>query len=228
MSTQTISDFINEITTDDEKIVLYYIIQKKVRKVSKDNVNEWLHKNEIYDVNIDNAFDLLSSFEGGTVTDDTLELGIETFRKYSSNAPIILTELRSCINEHTRLATTRFNELWNTDSFDDNSKLFIAYITDEKTRSFGARWMADVEVENIKEWESKNSLDSELSSNYRSCLELFVKNNFVYESDWTSYGNPRCYTLYPSLQKYLFNCPTEYVDKLKKVKDKHCFDLPLF
>ena len=53
-----------EITTDDERIVLYYIIRNNVRKVSKDMVRTWLYTDEIFEVNIDNAFDLLSSVGG--------------------------------------------------------------------------------------------------------------------------------------------------------------------
>ncbi|MBQ2865806.1 MAG: toll/interleukin-1 receptor domain-containing protein, partial [Clostridia bacterium] len=36
-----------EITTDDERIVLYYILKKSVRKVSKAAIFDWLNKNEI-------------------------------------------------------------------------------------------------------------------------------------------------------------------------------------
>ena len=66
-------------------------------------------------------------------------------------------------------------------------------------REFGDRWMAEGEIENIRQWESKNTLDSTLSNNYGSCLEFFVQNELVYASSWTSYGNPREYTLFPSL-----------------------------
>ena len=51
------------------------------------------------------------------------------------------------------------------------------------------------------------------------CLEFLVQNNLVYESDWTSYGNPREYSLCPSLQEFLFNCPAEIAEKLQKIKD---------
>lgn len=81
----------SEITTDDERVVLYYILQQNVRKVSKSVVSDWLHKNEIYNINVDNAFDLLSSFDDGAVNNDTLEIGIETFRKYSANADSLIS-----------------------------------------------------------------------------------------------------------------------------------------
>ena len=58
----SIADTIAEITTDDERIVLYYILHENVRKVSKSTISSWLNKCEIRGVNVDNAFDLLSSF----------------------------------------------------------------------------------------------------------------------------------------------------------------------
>lgn len=224
----TISHFVDvsEITTDDERIVLYYILYKNVRRVSKTVISKWLNENEIYNVNIDNAFDLLSSFEGGIAADDTLEFGLEAFRKYSATAESVLPKLKECVDRHTKLAVNTFKEIWNSDTLDPAIRLFVAYITDERMRSFGNRWMADGQIESIKQWEAKNTLDFVLSNNYGSGLEFFVQNNLVYASSWTSYGNPREYTLCPSLQDFLFNCPMEFIEQLKKVKNAHYCNLP--
>ena len=203
----SIADTIAEITTDDERIVLYYILHENVRKVSKSTISSWLNKCEIRDVNVDNAFDLLSSFDNGTVNNDTLEFGIDAFRQYSANAAQILPPLKKCVDQHTELAVNTFKKIWSDDTLDINIRLFIAYIVEERMRAFGERWMAEGEIKNIRQWESKNTLDSTLSSNYGSCLEFFIQNELVYASSWTSYGNPREYTLFPSLQELLFNCP---------------------
>ena len=220
-STDTLSD----ITTDDERIVLYYILENNIRRVTKNAVVDWLHKSEVYNVNIDNAFDLLASI-GGTNTNDTLEIGIEVFRKYSLNAVSLLPGLKSCLENHVRLAADTFRGLWDSSVLDSTTGLFIAYIMEEKISSFGDRWMAEGQIENIKKWESKNSLDSMLSDNYGGCLEQFKQHHLVYESSWTSYGNPREYTLCPSLQNLLFNHSEEYADDLQRIKDEHYSNLP--
>lgn len=217
---------LSELTTDDERIVLYYVLYKKVRKVTKADITQWLNENEIFDVNVDNAFDLLSSFDGGSIVNDTLEFGIELFRKYSADAAAIIPELKLCVDQHTTLAVDTFKHLWSSDSMGPEMKMFISYIVDEKMPYFGARWMAKGQLENVKRWESKNTLEATLSENYESCLEYFIQNGFVYESSWTSYGNPREYKLYPSLQKYLFNCPLELTKELQAVKDSHYCELP--
>ena len=123
---------VSEITTDDERIVLYYILQQNVRKISKSAVSDWLHKNEIYNINVDNAFDLLSSFDGGAINNDTLEFGIEAFRKYSANADSLIPALKECVNSHTKLAVNSFKSLWTSDSWGEMMSLFIAYIVDER------------------------------------------------------------------------------------------------
>lgn len=219
-TTSNVAD-ISDISTDDEQIILYYILWKNVRKVSKSVISQWLNESEIYEVNIDNAFDLLASFTGGFVKDDILEFGFEAFRKYSLCGDSILIELKKCVNRHTKLAVNTFKEIWDSGTFEPLMKLFISYIIDERMWSFGARWMADGQIESIKQWERNNMLDSVLSDNYEKCLGFFIKNDLVYESSWTSYGNPRGYTLCLSLQEFLINCPIEVDKELKKIKDMH-------
>ena len=225
-SDNSIADTIAEITTDDERIVLYYILHENVRKVSKSTISSWLNKCEIRGVNVDNAFDLLSSFDNGALNNDTLEFGIDTFRKYSANVARVLPPLKKCVDQHIELAVNIFKKIWSDDTLDINIRLFVAYIVEERMRTFGDRWMAEGEIENIRQWESKNTLDSTLSNNYGSCLEFFVQNELVYASSWTSYGNPREYTLFPSLQELLFNCPHKIMEELQKVKDAYHLDFP--
>ncbi len=205
---------------------MYYILQKSVRKIAKTDITRWLNENEIYDIDIDNAFDLLSSFDGGKVNDDILEFGIDSFRKYTADSSLILPMLKECVDAHTKLAVDNFKRIWASDSLDNSILLLIAYIIDERVCALGNRWQADRQVESIKHWEEKNSLDSTLSTNYGSSLAFFVQNNLVYASDWTSYGNVREYTLNPSLQEYLFNCPKDMVDELNRVKEMFLCEFP--
>ncbi len=220
------SIIVSDLTTDDERIVMYYILDKNIRKVSKDAITEWLHKNEVFDVNIDNAFDLLSSFGNSTVNNDTLELDIPLFRKFSSYANSLLPELKPCLNNHVRLAADTFKELWNSRVLDSSVILFIAYIIEERIFNFGDRWMAEEQTKSIKQWEAKNSLDSTLSDNYGSCLAFFKHNHLVYESSRTRNGAPREYTLYPSLQNLFFNHSDGFVKTIQQVKDEHYYNLP--
>ncbi len=208
-----------KFTTDDERIVLYYILKNNVRIVSKQNISGWLQKSEIYNVNIDNAFDLLSFLPGSKLEGDTFELGIKMFRDYSENADRILSELQSCVDQHTKLAVNVFKELWKTNALNSAEILFVAYIIDERVQMFGDRWKSDSQKEKIRSWEEKKALKPTLSESYNSCLALFTQNDLVYESGWTNYGNANEYTLQKSLQAYLFSNPLELNEKIQIIED---------
>lgn len=212
------------ITTDDERIVLHSILEKEIRKVNKKKLLDWIIENEIKNVDIDNGFDLLSEFDGGFTQDDTLEFSIKAFRELIKRKDVALPILKEHVDRHIVRSADVFSASW--DSMEPDLMLFIAYIIDERVSSFGNRSMIEAQIESIKDWERKNSLDSTLSSNYMSCLNYIVTHDLVYESDWTGYGNPREYALYPSLKDMLFNHFEANIPQLEECKRKHEFVLP--
>jgi hypothetical protein len=215
-----------EISTSDEGVVLHYIISKKIRTIKKREISEWLTRQELFNVNVDNAFDLLSSLGAGKCENDTLGLDINVFRKYITMCEEIIPKLEEYLEQHRKFSRDTFKALWENNVMNDPLKLFIAYIIDENNVTFGSRWMADSQTENIKQWESKNVLDNTLSQNYASCLNFFIENHFVYESSWTSYGNPREYTLHRSIKEHLFSTNRSYSVELDKIKAEHYYDIP--
>lgn len=218
---------IDDVTTDDEKVLLYFIAEKNIRKIKKISFSKWLQNNEIYDIDIDNAFDLLSCIGNGALNNDELELDIKTFRKYSKCSQEIKDVLHSSVKKHTKKSSDAFNKLWERGDLDEDIKLFLAYIIDERVSYFGSRWKADEQVAHIKEWESKHSLIlSTLSENYGTCLSYFIEIGFVYENEWTSHGNAREYALCESLKKLLFEENDSFISELKKVKKDNYSDLP--
>lgn len=215
-----------EISSNDEAIVLYYILTKKVRKLKKSDVKVWMINEELYDVNIDNAFDLLSSSGNGMYNNDVLELDIEYFRQYSIKSEDLLPRLIQSVELHRKLSRDTFKTIWQSEVFDDVRKLFISYIIDEKIFTLGDRWMAESQIKDIKKWEQKNELDNTLSSNYSSCLSVFIENHLVFECSWTSYGNPREYSLCTSLLTYLHSSDFQNKDEIEKVKQNHIIEVP--
>lgn len=222
---KSINSVISDITTDDERVVLYYILLKGIRKVCKKDIKKWLTEKEIHDVNIDNAFDLLASSNNGIINEDCLELDINAFRSYSANSSIVMSELKVYVDKHTKLAVDTFKKIWNLGQFDEIIKLFIAYIIDERVCLFGDRWMAEQSIKCIKQWEYNNIIGDNLSVNYRRCLGDFIQNNFIYAISWTDYGNPREYAMYPSLKEYLFNNSGDIYKELKKIKESYYMDI---
>ena len=212
------------LSTDDERIILWYILSKKVRKIKKSDVLTWLQSDEIYDVNVDNAFDLLSAFGNCKVVEDVLEFDIDLFRKMVEENHA--ETFQSYFTSHQQLGSQGLLRLWDEHKLDNAVKLFLAYIIEERVSTFGDRWLAEHQIAHIKEWESKNSLDTILSTNYSTCLNLFIQNHFVFESSWTSYGNPHEYKLCSSLEKLLLVDGFPHIDDLEAIKIEHEFSLP--
>lgn len=228
-SAQT-SDEYSEITTDDERVILYYLILKKIRKISNLDVEKWLTDNEIYNINVLNAFDLLAAAGWGTFTINQaatiFELEISRFRSLSKASADITNPLKETTIQRRRLSKDWFVAMWKTGQFDESDLLFIAYIRDENVFSYGNRWMADGQIKDIKAWENKHSLLGSLSEDYGRCLNKFIVNKFVYECSWTSHGNPREYALHKSIKSFFFSKDFPYAEELAANKEKYHFDLP--
>lgn len=220
------ADILDLITTDDEKIVLLYVFKKNIRKIKKEAIAQWLQDLEIYDVNIDNAFDLLSTIGSGKNHGEQLELGIDFFREITTQSEAIIQSLSPILEKHIISSQTILQQMFKSRQLDDADMLFVAYIIDEKMDTFGDRWQAEAQIADIKEWEAKNSLDPTLSENYSKSLSLFIQNRLVYESAWTSYGNAKEYSLCSSVRQWLLQNPSELKDLLASVKKAHTFDLP--
>lgn len=214
-----LSDIITSgVVIDDQQVILYYVLKNSAYRVSKDEIHEWLHENEIHDVNVDNAFYLLSFFDGVAITNNILELEINTFNEFILYRALILPILEACVNKHKKLASDTFKYLWEIDEMRSPVLgLFIAYIIDERRVSLFIPSVTNNEISNIETWELKNKLDATLSNNYVECLSYFIRNALVYERK----GINNMLYLCQSLQELLFNNSKPYRDYVYRCKQSH-------
>lgn len=214
--------------TDDEASILYYLWKNKKRKInSPELIKDWLRDNEIYDIDVPNGLDLLSATNNGKLQEDSsFELDINYFRNLSSKNREEVKYLIDKIMPHYKPSKQSFISMWGGKSCTDLIKLFVAYIKDENMVSFGDRWLAEMQIKDIQQWEQKYSLSSDLSSNYGSALQYFIEEKYVYPSSYTSHGNPREYTMHKSLKDFIFSEDFSYMDDLKLVKDNYKCELP--
>ena len=214
--------------TDDEATILYYLWEQKRRKInSPELIKDWLRDNEIYDINVLNGLDLLSATGNGEMQGDgAFKLELSYFRSLTSTSREGIKSLTDKILTHYKPSKQAFLTAWGGKSCSDLIKLFVAYIRDENMVNFGDRWLAEPQVKDIRQWEHKYSLTSALSSNYGSALQYFIEQKYIYPSSYTSYGNPREYTLHKSLKDFLFNEDFPYTDDLKAIKESYKSELP--
>lgn len=223
---ESINVSVDELTTDDERVVMYYILTKKIRRIKKCDIYAWMTQSEIYNINVDNALDLLASLGAGSYESGVLEMDINVFRKYTASADEFVRSLEPTVEEYRILGKDRFVELWDTGVFTDADKLFVAYIIQSRISTLGDGWQTDGQVKQIQQWEERSCLDGTLSGAYSACLNQFIGNNFVYESAWTDHGNVKEHTICPSLKSFLLDGKFPYWEDLESVIEEHNNRLP--
>ena len=197
------------LLTEDEKIVLYYLLSKEQIAVSKDIFLKWCIEEEIYEVNYDNAQLLLPVVEEKT----DIQLEVAKFRSLLKQKDYYLSLYEPSVDNHRRLSSYTIREMW--DELPDIEKLLIIYSTETNNRSLGDRWLAESEIESIKRWQQKSGLDNALSDGYSEALHTLVNRDVLYPTDWTSYGNVKEYSFHKSAWNYInsgcLNDVKEYV-----------------
>ena len=203
-----------EILTDDEKIVLYYLLSKEQVAVSKNEFAQWCVDEEIYDVNYDNAQFLLPVVERMS---DVIQLKVDYFKNLLRHKEKQLADYKSTVDIHRRLSSYTIREKWIY--FSDTERLLIAYSKDIKSISLGDRWKAQGEIASIARWEQEYGLEKELSENYSFALQLLLENEILYPSDWTSYGNAREYSFHKSAWNFMNSGSLD--EEIEMVKAKY-------
>lgn len=217
--------FDSNMLTDDEAAVLYYIWRHKKIKTKIDEINSWLETYEIYDIDAANGINLLVQSNMGKIDDEgNFSMDIKLFRTITSKSLKSMRDVGEKLVLHYKPSKQAFLRLWAAGKCTDEIKLFLSYIIEERIVNFGDRWMAETQIKDIKQWERKNSLQNNLSTNYGSCLQFFIENKLVYASDFTSQGNARTYKLHKTLMEYLLNEKIHFADELKLIKEKYQLD----
>lgn len=206
------------ITTDDEMIILYYILTNQVLEVSKKTAEDWLIDEEIYDVDVENAFRLLATIGYARYHENTLKVDIITFRKWSKMTDEILPILTKCLKNHRILSSQIFEDMWQSGALTPVLKLFTAYLIDEHITELTNKSQNDPQIQSIISWENKNILRGIVSENYQKCLEIFEEHNIIYESEWSIHGVPRRYNLNKSFIDHIFSVDFPHRKELEDVK----------
>ena len=208
------------ITTDDEMIILYYIITNQVLEVSRKTVEDWLVEEEIYDVDVENAFRLLATIGYARYHENILKIDIITFRKWSKMTDEILPVLTTCLKNHRILSSQIFEDMWQGGSLTPVLKLFTAYLIDEHITELTNKSQNDTQLQSIVSWEIKNGLRSIVSEQYQKCLNIFEEHNIIYESEWSIHGVPRRYNLNKSFIDHIFSIDFPHRRELEELKTK--------
>lgn len=214
----SIDNTISKVSTDDEKIALVYILERQVCNIDVRAIEQWLLDEELYGVNVHNAFTLLADWSGGKYDGERLAFGISLFRELIQRKNDFIGKYLEVLDNHRIRSSEVFKNLWDAGKLNNEDKLFAGYVIEKHRTEFGDRWMAREQIEDIKLWERETGAGELLSSKYGDVLNFYIENHLVYASDWTSYGNPKEYTLCRSLKDYLFSDVFNKTDEINEIK----------
>lgn len=78
-----------------------------------------------------------------------------------------------------------WENIFNDFFFDKDEMLLMIYIVEDSRQEFGARWMAQTTISEIKRWEQGNNLSPYLSGRYEETLnKIFKKGLFFYKRNY--------------------------------------------
>lgn len=97
--------------------------------------------------------------------------------------------------------------------------VLLSYILQTANRFLGARWRSDDTLDQIRKWESQECLKPILSSQYDLVIANMAERGLIEESEYTSYGNPRLYTMPMHVFRELRNLREGSKTKIKEVTD---------
>ncbi|MBR2877418.1 MAG: hypothetical protein IKC01_09780 [Clostridia bacterium] len=208
-----------DITTDDEMIILYYILSNQVLEVSKKTIEQWLVDEELYDVDVENAFKLLATIGYARYHDGALKIDIITFRRWSKMTEELLPVLSTCVKNHRILSSDIFEDMWYNEELNPTLKMFTAYLIDENVTVLTNKSSNDQQLQDIKDWENKNGFPNAVSANYQKCLQVFNDNNLIYESEWSIHGTPRKYNLNNSFASHILSSDFRHRNEIAELKE---------
>lgn len=125
------------------------------------------------------------------------------------------------VKENSNSMYIKFSDSIMQQKLGDEELLLINYMVDLGKPTLGDRWMAEEEVQNIRNWEEVNGLNNHLSKNYDTALNKLKLRKFLNIYSETSHGNPREFILIETISNHLLELPDAIHLVLAKTKEKH-------
>ena len=160
------------------------------------------------------------------------ELDINTFRDLISMDTYGNDVIQNVKAKYERVDKTsvdgnlQISTLIRSEDFKEIEALLFKYILDTYSFVLGDRWKASEEIQNIRQWEQNNSLNSKLSNNYDTALRILIFQELVEVKSTTSYGNPKEYKIKDEYIKELTNLNKKDEEILENVIINNKFELP--
>ncbi len=122
-------------------------------------------------------------------------------------------------SEPTKLIATNQMDLFSkfvsliiSEKLKDEELILLHYIIETGRFKLMTGWQEQSEINNIREWELINEIDSKLSRNYASILKRFELRGFAEVSAFTSSNNPKELKIKEEISNHLLDLPDDVLN----------------
>lgn len=121
---------------------------------------------------------------------------------------------------------SKFANLILSQKLKEDELILLHYIIETGRFKLMTGWQEQNEINNIKEWEVINEIDSKLSKNYTSILKRFELRGFTEVSAVTSSDNPKELKIKEEISQHLLDLPKDIQDLINNAISKNHFEHP--
>lgn len=188
--------------SNDDRFIAYYINKTKKIKFNVSEVFALKNSGEYKNIDINNGIEIMKKYGilAADSTDCKMTVTNDAFINLCDDNYIKSKGIDKTVEYLYAPASKKFKcYLKNDWKLEDYIILFFKFVCDTFTDSFWIRLAKDTTIKAIIEWEESNFIERIVSSNYDKIIDFLIKNEFVYDVEWTDFGDPLRYRLCNSI-----------------------------
>jgi hypothetical protein len=203
--------------TDEERILSFLHLISEDFEISKSHI--------IISQSVKKFITEISNYKTEIVkpiVSDVVKKQEKTFIKEES---IKSEPIRTISTNQTDLFS-KFTNLIVLQKLKDDELILLHYIIETGRFKLMTGWQEQNEIDNIKEWEVINEIDSKLSRNYSSILKRFELRGFTEVSAVTSSNNPKEFKIKEEISNHLLDLPENVLNIIMESVNKSHYKYP--
>jgi TIR domain len=201
--------------TDEERILSFLQLISEDFEISKSHI--------IISQSVKRFISEISNYK----TEPIKQAVIDTIKK--PEKPIVKEESKTpqppnVISANPTDLFSKFTNSITSKKLKEDELILLHYIIETGRFKLMTGWQEQNEINNIKEWEVINEVDSKLSKNYSSILKRFELRGFTEVSAVTGSNNPKEFKIREEISNYLLDLPENVLSVIMESVEKNHFD----
>ena len=201
--------------TDEERIFSFLQLISEDFEISKSHI--------IISQSVKRFITEISNYKTGIVKSVVSEVVKKQEKPIIKEESKIIEPVKAISTNQTDLFS-KFTNLIMSKKLKDDELILLHYIIETGRFKLMTGWQEQNEIDNIKEWEVINEIDSKLSRNYSLILKRFELRGFTEVSAVTSSNNPKEFKIREEISNHLLDLPENVLNIILESVEKNHFE----